>query len=143
MAQEEHPHEIPHTTPRESWLLVLGRHEHVRTLLVTFLSLAGYAVVGCATLAEAASALEGQAAPAVILFDGAAASESALHEQLQQLARLLPPTTHCPLIALSLAQPLPRPSQLPGHVTVVAQPFDLTDLLHVVASASPPPTALP
>jgi hypothetical protein len=102
-------------------------------------------VVGCATLAEAESALAGQAVPALILFDGGAAPEDALHEQLQQLVRLLPPTAFCPVLALSLAQPLPRPSQLPGAVTVLAQPFDLTELLHLVvtASASTPPGALP
>lgn len=141
---EEPPHRLPRiSAPHGGWLLVLGRQANVRTLLVTFLGEIGYPVVGCATLAEAASALEEQAAPAVILFDGEAAPEDALHDQLHQLSALLPPTAFCPVLLLSLAQPLPRPSQLPGSVTVVAQPFDLTELQHRIAtvSASAPPNA--
>jgi CheY-like chemotaxis protein len=142
MAPEDRPHLFTlSTTPYGGWLLVLGRQENVRTLLVTFLSQAGYAVAGCATLTEAESVLAGQAAPALILVDGEAATEAALHQYLQQLSTLLPPQVSCPVILLSLAQPLPRSRSLPGTVTVLAQPFDLKDLLQLIATAShsPPP----
>lgn len=141
MAPEARQHSVPGgLPPRERWLLVLGRQANVRTLLVTFLRQAGYRVVGYATLSEAEAALEGQATPALILFDGEAAPEGVLSVQLQQLSTLLPPTTSCPVLLLSLAHPPPRPEQLPGTVTVVAQPFDLTDLLRLVTTTSLSPS---
>jgi CheY-like chemotaxis protein len=133
---------LPHVSltppPRESWLLVLGRQANVRTLLVTFLTQAGYTVVECATFPEVEVALKGQDVPGLILFDGEATPEGVLSRQLQQLARLLSSPASCPVLLLSLAQPLPRPKQLPGTVTVLAQPFDLTDLLHLVTATFSP-----
>jgi CheY-like chemotaxis protein len=141
MSPEDRPQTVPltTTTSRGGWLLVLGRQANVRTLLVTFLTQAGYAVLGCATLAEAEVILAGQAAPALILVDGEAATEEGLYQSLQQLSTLLPPQTSCPVLLLSLAQPLPRSRFLPGTVRVLAQPFDLTDLLQFITTASDSP----
>jgi CheY-like chemotaxis protein len=136
--EEPSPSVPPVSAPRAGWLLVLGRQANVRTLLVTFLTQAGYPVVGCATFAEAEAAFTRQGAPALLLYDGEALSETALHERLQQLARLLPSASTYPVLLFSLAHPLPRSEQLPGSVTVVAQPFDLSQVLQLATTSTFP-----
>lgn len=116
------------------WVLVLASNAHLRDLLLRMLGLAGYAVLGCATLSEAEPILRRFAQPGLILFDEMEASEAALAQRLQQLSTLLPPAAGCPLLILSAMHPLPRPHSLPGRVRVVAKPFNLAHLMTLVAS---------
>jgi DNA-binding NtrC family response regulator len=120
--------------PSRGWVLVLASHTNLRNLLLRTLSLAGYAVLGCATLNEAEPILRRLALPGLILFDEMEASEEVLAQRLQQLSALLPPKAGCPLLILSAMHPLPRSQSLPGVVRVVAKPFNLAQVLHLVAS---------
>jgi hypothetical protein len=98
------------------------------------LSLAGYAVLGCATLSEVEPVLRRLALPGIILYDEMEASEEALAQRLRQLSALLPQKAGCPLLILSAMHPLPRSRSLPGVTRVVAKPFNLAQVLHLVAS---------
>ncbi len=123
---------IQKAAPKQGWILVLVREQHLRQLLLAVLSQAGYALLGCATLAEARQVLGQRSAPRLILFDGAAASEARLREYLHQIASLLAPGASCRVIVFSLSHPLPRLQQLPGVDVVIARPFDLAALLDKV-----------
>lgn len=122
----------PGAASKQGWVLVLVREQRLRQLLLVVLGRAGYALLGCATLAEAGHILAERSAPRLILFDGAEASETKLHEQLQQIESLLSPGENCRLIVFSLAHPQPRLQALPGVDALIARPFDLTHLLEKV-----------
>lgn len=122
----------PGAAPKQGWVLVLVREPRLRQLLLVVLGRAGYALVGCATLAEARQVLAPRSAPRLILFDGAEASEAQLCEQSQQIQSSLPSGARCRLITFSLAHPQPRLQALPGVDALIARPFDLTRLLDKV-----------
>jgi AmiR/NasT family two-component response regulator len=109
----------------QGWVLVLVREQRLRQLLLTALNVAGYALLGCATLAEAAQVLGRRSAPRVILFDGAEASEEKLREQVRQIETALPSGSRCRLIVFSLTHPQPRLQALPGVDALIARPFNL------------------
>jgi CheY-like chemotaxis protein len=117
---------------KQGWILVLVREQRLRQLLLTVLSQAGYALLGCATLAEARQVLSQHSPPRLILFDGAEAGEARLREQLQQIAGFLAPGANCRVIVFSLAHPQPRLQQLPGVDALIARPFALARLLEKV-----------
>lgn len=117
---------------KQGWVLVLVREPRLRQLLLAVLSQAGYALLGCATLAEARQVLDQHSPPRLLLFDGAEASEARLREQLQQIAGFLARGASCRVILFSLAHPLPRPQQLPGVDALIARPFDLSTVLDKV-----------
>ncbi len=117
------------TAAKQGWVLVIARQQHLRQLLLTILSQAGYTLLGCSTVDEARHTLGQHCAPRLILFDGAAESEERLREQVQQITLALPPGTHCRLIMLSLAHPQPRLQTLPGVDALIARPFDLLQVL--------------
>lgn len=139
MTSEKLPTSGGATTPSRGWILVLASHTHLRNLLLRVLSLAGYTVLGCATLGEAEPVLRRFAQPGLILFDEMEASEEALTQRLQQLSALLPPEAGCPLLILSAMHPLPRSQFLPGVVRIVAKPFNLAHLMSLVAGQMAPP----
>ncbi|HEU5368385.1 MAG TPA: hypothetical protein VFU69_07980 [Ktedonobacterales bacterium] len=120
------------TASNQGWVLVLVREQRLRQLLLTTLNTAGYALLGCATLAEAAQVLERRSAPRVILFDGAEASEEKLQEQIHQIEAALPSGSSCRLIVFSLTHPLPRLQALPGADALIARPFNLNQVLDKV-----------
>jgi CheY-like chemotaxis protein len=120
--------------PKQGWVLVIVREQHLRYLLLAVLSRAGYSLLGCSTLTEAGHVLEQQSAPTLILFDGAEASEERLREQIQRIQASLAPGTRCRMVVFSLAHPQPRLQQLPGVDALIARPFDLTHILDKVAS---------
>lgn len=134
MVLETFPSSGPDAAAKQGWVLVIVREQRLRYLLLTFLSRAGYILLGCSTLTEARHALEQQSAPRLILFDGAEASEERLRDQIQQLEASLAPGTRCRVIVFSLAHPQPRLQQLPGVDALIARPFDLTHMLEKVAS---------
>ncbi len=119
---------------KQGWVLVLVREQRLRQLLLTILSRAGYALLGCATLDEVRQVLAQRSAPSLILLDGAEASEASLREQIHQIEVLLAPGASCRVIVFSLAHPQPRIHHLPGVDAVIARPFDLTQVLDKVAS---------
>lgn len=125
--------------PEQGWVLVLVRERRLCQLLLAVLSRAGYALLGCATLAEATQVLRQRSAPRLLLFDGAEASEARLREQLQQIEGFLAPGASCRVIVFSLAHPQPRLQQLPGVDTLIARPFDLTFVLDSVGALMPLP----
>ena len=132
MASETFFSTRPGAAPKQGWVLVLVREQRLRQLLLVVLSRAGYALLGCATLAEARQVLAHRNAPRLILFDGAEASEAQLREQIEQIEFALPPGAGCRLIVFSLAHPQPRLQALPGVDALIARPFDLTLLLDKV-----------
>jgi DNA-binding response OmpR family regulator len=113
----------------------------LRNLLQRVLGLEGYAVLGCATLSEAEPVLRRFAQPGLILFDEMEASEEGLAQRLRQISALLPPEAECPLLILSAMHPLPRSQTLPGVVRIVAKPFNLAQVVHLVASHMSPSEA--
>lgn len=117
---------------KQGWVLVLVREQRLRQLLLTVLSRAGYALLGCATLAEAWQVLGQHNAPRLILFDGAAAGEARLSEQIQQIKVALAPGARCRVMVFSLAHPQPRLQRLPGVDALIARPFDLIFLLEKI-----------
>jgi DNA-binding NtrC family response regulator len=117
---------------KQGWVLVVIREQRLRQLLLMVLSQAGYALVGCSTLAEAEQIVRKHCPPKLILFDGAAASEAGLREQIQQMEGALPPEANCQVIVFSLAHPQPRLQELPGVAVLIARPFDLTQVLDKV-----------
>ncbi len=129
MALETNLPEARKAASKQGWVLVLVREERLRQLLLTILRQAGYALLGCSTLAEAGQVLRQQVAPSLILFDGAEASEETLCDQLQQIVAYLSPGKKCRVIVFSLAHPQPRRQQLPGVDALIARPFDLTQVL--------------
>jgi CheY-like chemotaxis protein len=132
MALERLPSAGAEAAAKHGWVLVIIREQRLQQLLLTLLSRAGYTLLGCATLAEAGQALGQCSAPRLILFDGAAASEAKLREQIQQIEIALPPGAHCRVIVFSLAHPQPRLQELPGVDALIARPFDLTQVLEKV-----------
>ncbi len=118
----------------QGWVLVMVRELRLRQLLLTILSQAGYALIGCATLAESKPVVAQHGAPRLIILDGSSASEERLREQLQEIELLLPPGTSCRLAVLSLAHPLPRLHELPGVDALIAKPFELKEVLDNVAA---------
>ncbi len=120
------------TASHQGWVLVLVREQRLRQLLLTTLNAAGYALLGCATLAEAAQVLERRSAPGVILFDGAEASEEKLREHIHQIEAALPAGSSCRLIVFSLTHPQPRLQALPGVDALIARPFNLNQVLDKV-----------
>ncbi len=132
MAIERLPSTGPAAASKLGWVLVIVREQRLRQLLLTVLSQAGYALLGCATLEEAGQVLAQRSAPRLILFDGAEASEAKLREQIQQIASSLPPRASCRVIVFSLAHPQPRLQELPGVDALIARPFDLTYVLNKV-----------
>lgn len=117
---------------KQGWILVIVREYRLRQLLLAVLGRAGYALLGCATLAEAGHVLGQRGAPRLILLDGAEASEAMLREQLQQIGRYLASGARCRLIVFSLAHPQPRLHALPGVDALIARPFDLAAVLDKV-----------
>jgi DNA-binding response OmpR family regulator len=134
MALERVPSITPEAATHQGWVLVLVSEPRLRQLLLTVLSQAGYALLGCATLAEARYILAQRSAPRLILFDGASASEARLREQIQEITALLAPGSSCRVIVFSLAHPQPRLQALPGVDALIARPFDLTTMLDKVAA---------
>ena len=122
------------TASNQGWVLVIVRELRLRQLLLTILGQAGYALIGCATLAESKPVVAQHGAPRLIIFDGSSASEEKLREQLQEIELLLPPGTSCRLAVLSLAHPLPRLHELPGADALIAKPFELKEVLDKVAA---------
>lgn len=122
------------TASGQGWVLVLVREQRLRQLLLTTLTGAGYALLGCATAAEAAQVLGRRGSPRVILFDGAEASEEKLREQVHQIEAALPPGSSCRLIVFSLMHPQPRLPELPGIDALIARPFNLSQVLNKVAA---------
>ncbi|HLV99281.1 MAG TPA: hypothetical protein VKT82_11465 [Ktedonobacterales bacterium] len=122
----------PEAASKQGWVLVLVREQRLRQLLLVVLGQAGYALLGCATLAEARQVWAQRSAPRLILFDGAEASEARLGEQIQQIESSLPPRASCRLIVFSLVHPQPRLQALPGVDALIARPFDLSHLLDKV-----------
>lgn len=114
------------------WVLVIVREQRLRQLLLAILGRAGYALLGCATLAEADQVLAQRSLPRLILFDGAEASEARLCEQIHQIEVSLPAGARCRVIVFSLAHPQPRLHELPGVDALIARPFDLTHVLDKV-----------
>lgn len=117
---------------KRGWVLVVVREQRLRQLLLTALSRAGYALLGCATLAEAGQVLEKRSAPKLILFDGDEAGEERLREQVHQIERSFASGASCRVMVFSLTHPQPRIQHLPGVDVVVARPFDLIRLLDKV-----------
>lgn len=132
MALESIPFIRAGSASKQGWILVLAREPRLRQLLLTVLSWAGYALLGCATLAQAGPLLSQRSAPRLILFDGAAASEATLREHLHQLEGFLPPGARCRVLVFSLAHPLPRLQALAGVDALIARPFDLSQVLDQV-----------
>src|SRR5690348_1238360 len=67
------------------WVLVIVRDQHLRQLLLSMLSLAGYAHQGWSTLAEAEQVLHEHASPKLMLLDGDATGETLLRALIQHL----------------------------------------------------------
>lgn len=134
MAIESLPVSGPEIATRQGWVLVIAREPHLRRLLLAALSRAGYALLGCSTLMEAADVLRKNASPRLVLYDGGSASEETLREQIQQMAEALPPGASCRVMVFSLAHPQPRMFTLPGVDAVIARPFDLTQMLNRVGT---------
>ncbi len=132
MAVEESPSAKTEDASKQGWVLVLVREQRLRQLLLVVLGQAGYALLGCPTLADAGHILAQRSAPRLILFDGAEASEARLGEQIQQIASSLPSGASCRLMIFSLAHPQPRLQALPGVDMLIARPFDLPHLLEKV-----------
>lgn len=132
MAVEDIPPTKTDSAGNLGWVLVLVREQHLRQLLLVVLGQARYALLGCATLAEAEQLLAQRSTPRLILFDGAEASEAILREQIQQIEGSLPPGASCRLILFSLAHPQPRLRTLPGVDALIARPFDLAQVLDKV-----------
>lgn len=132
MATEHPSSTVTWASSKLGWVLVLVREQRLRQLLLTILSRAGYALLGCATLEGASQVLEQCSAPRLILLDGDEASEARLREQIHQIEEALPRRERCRVIVFSLAHPQPRLQALPGVDALIARPFDLTYLLDKV-----------
>jgi DNA-binding response OmpR family regulator len=132
MAIETAPFTGTGAASKQGWVLIIAREQRLRQLLLTVLSRAGYALLGCSTLAEAGHVLGQRSAPRLILFDGAEASEERLREQLHQIEAALAPGASCRVIVFSLSHPQPRLQALPGVDALIARPFDLTQVLNNV-----------
>jgi|GEM_PF-1878995 len=132
MATEPFPSTGSGIASKQRWVLVIVREQRLRQLLLAVLGRAGYALLGCATLAEARQVLAKRSAPRLILYDGAEANEASLREQLRQIAVSLAPGAHFRVIVFSLTHPQPRLHVLPEVDALIARPFDLTQVLNKV-----------
>ena len=132
MAIESIPSIRTDSASKQGWVLLIAREQRLRQLILAVLGQAGYALLGCATLAEAGQLLAQRSAPRLILLDGAEGDEASLREQIHQIKGYLSPGATCRLLVFSLAHPQPRLHALPGVDALIARPFDLAAVLKKV-----------